>query len=278
VSRLRRGTWKLSGLHAACLALAAGLCSPASTAHAAAEQLVSEQWQFQLTPYLWALALDGDVTVKSVKTKPSVDFDEIFDHLDYGLMVEGEARKGRIGVYVNAIYADLSDTDKIAGIRLRADAQTVWAGAGAYYRLGPWALDPEAGLAGPKVVVDPYAGARYTYLNTKIKIRGGGPQVDANKDWVDPVIGLRTLWQLTPKWSVTALGDIGGFGISGASDFSWQATGLVGYSFGLLGDDNAKVLAGYRALSQDYQSGSGRNEFKWDMTLHGPVLGLAIGF
>ena len=50
------------------------------------------------------------------------------------------------------------------------------------------------------------------------------------------------------------------------------------YSFGLFGTDNANVLADYRALSQDYKDGNGRNEFKWDMTLHGPVLGLAINF
>jgi hypothetical protein len=95
---------------------------------------------------------------------------------------------------------------------------------------------------------------------------------------VDPVIGVRTLWPLTEKFSVTALGDIGGFGIIGASEFSWQAAGLVGYRFSLLGQDNAKMLAGYRALCQDYKSGSGSNEFEWDMTMHGPVLGLALVF
>jgi hypothetical protein len=73
---------------------------------------VSEEWQSQLTPYLWALALDGDVTVKGVKSSLSVSFSDIFDHLDYALMIEGEAREGRIGIYANAIYADLSDTDK----------------------------------------------------------------------------------------------------------------------------------------------------------------------
>jgi hypothetical protein len=260
------------------LAFLAGLYGACCAGPAAAEQLVSDDWQFQLTPYLWALALDGNVTVKGVKTKPSVTFDEIFDHLDYGLMLEADARKGRIGVYANAIYADLSDTDDVAGFRIQAEAQTVWAGAGLYYRLGPWALDPAAGLAGPKVVVDPYAGGRYTYLNTELKLQGGGPQVDADKSWVDPIVGVRTLWELTPKWNINLLGDIGGFGISGASEFSWQAAGLVGYRFGLFGDDNANVLVGYRALYQDYKDGNGSDEFKWDMTLHGPVLGLAINF
>jgi hypothetical protein len=91
------------------------------------------------------LSLDGDVTVKGVKTSPSVDFSEIFDNLDIGLMVEGEIRKGRIGIYANAIYAELGSTDDIGSIEIQADATTVWAGAGAYYRLGPFALDTKRG-------------------------------------------------------------------------------------------------------------------------------------
>jgi hypothetical protein len=261
---------------AASLALAAGLWIAASAASGAAEQLVSDKWQFQVTPYTWALALDGDVTVKGVKSSPSVSFRDILSNLDYALMVEGEARKGRYGLYANAIYADLSVTDKVSGVRIRTDGQTLWAGAGTYYRLGPWALSGSEGASGPSVVVDPYAGARYTYVNTKLKIRDGGPQVDGNKNWVDPIVGIRTIWQLTPKWSVTAFGDIGGFGLG--SDSTWQAAGLVGYRFGLFGDDNARFLAGYRALYQKYKSGSGSNEFKWDMTLSGPTLGLAIDF
>jgi hypothetical protein len=38
------------------------------------------------------------------------------------------------------------------------------------------------------VVVDPYAVARYIYLNVRLEIRDGGPQVDANKSRVDPVV------------------------------------------------------------------------------------------
>ena len=61
------------------------------------------------------------------------------------------------------------------------------------------------------------------------------------------------------------------------SDFTWQLAGLLGYRFPLFGAD-AKAVVGYRALSQDYKSGSGANRFKWDTTLHGPVLGLSFRF
>jgi hypothetical protein len=53
---------------------------------------------------------------------------------------------------------------------------------------------------------------------------------------------------------------------------------LIGYQFSLFGEDNARVFAGYRALSQDYTDGSGNDKFEWDVTLHGPILGLGIRF
>ena len=70
-------------------------------------------------------------------------------------------------------------------------------------------------------------------------------------------------------------GDIGGFGAG--SDFAWSALGLVGYRFEMLGLDSS-ALVGYRALGQDFDTGSGANKFKWDVTMHGPIIGLVTRF
>jgi hypothetical protein len=130
------------------------------------------------------------------------------------------------------------------------------------------------------VTVDTYFGARYTYLDLKLKFKGDFRDrfnnVDQDKSWVEPLLGARTIWDLSERWTVTAAGDIAG--VAFGSDFAWDAFGLIGYRFGLFGENNAKALAGYRALSQDYTDGSGRDKFKWDVTLHGPILGLDIGF
>lgn len=256
--------------------LAALLCVAGSAAPHAADDLVADEWQVQLTPYFWAMALEGDTKVRGIKGEPDVSFQDIWDNLDYAVMLEGEVRKGRFGAFANTIYADLGSDADTDGINIKADATASWSGVGGFYRLGPWTVLPEAGALAPKVVVDPYAGVRYTYLDLKLKVRNGGPQGSDDQDWLDPILGLRTLWQIGENWSVTALGDIGGFGVG--SDFTWQAAGMVGYSFDLFGEDNARFLAGYRALYQDYSSGSGDNEFEWKMTLHGPILGLAIAF
>ena len=53
-----------------------------------------------------------------------------------------------------------------------------------------------------------------------------------------------------------------------------DTTALIGYNFW----ENATVLGGYRAVGLNYESGSGRNNFKANATLHGPVIGLAFTF
>jgi len=100
--------------------------------------------------------------------------------------------------------------------------------------------------------------------------------IDGSESWLDPIVGLRTIWDFAERWNLTLAGNIGGFGAG--SEFAWAATGLFGYRFSLLGKDNANLLFGYRALYQDYKNGSGSNLFEFDATMHGPVIGLSIGF
>jgi len=50
------------------------------------------------------------------------------------------------------------------------------------------------------------------------------------------------------------------------------------FRFGLFGEKDSKVLLGYRALYQDYKSGSGSDKFEWEGTLHGPIFALVIEF
>ena len=266
-----RSIGKITRLLACLFCLIGLVASP----QAVAEDPVSEDWQFQVAPYVWALAAEGDATVKGRTFDVDLSFKDIVEELNYGVMLDGEARKGRVGVIANILYANLGDEENVGGIKIDPDINLFWGSFAGYYRLGPWDLDSAAGDDGPQLIIDPYVGVRYTYLDVDLDI-GGGPNLGGDQDWVDPIVGLRTLWQLTPRWGVTAGGDIGGFGVG--SDFQWMATGLVSYRFGLFGENNSRFLFGYRALHQDYSTGSGTNKFEWDVTLHGPIFAVAIEF
>ena len=224
----------------------------------------------------------------SAETEADVDasFSDILDDLNYAVMLELELRKGRFGLVSDTIYAELEDDGATAEDRLRikATANMLIQGLAGTYRLGTWQLADFA-QAGPlAVTVDPYAGIRYTYLDTELKGRLDLPDLgvdaqrttEADQHWVDPIVGLRTAWTLGERFSLILAGDVGG--TSTNSQYSAQGVGLIGYRFGLFGQDNANLVVGYRALHQKYQDGDGRSRFDWDVTLHGPIAGLDITF
>jgi hypothetical protein len=191
-----------------CLAAALGVIGLWTSPAAVADSPVSDQLEVTAAPYMWFLELDGNATAKGQKADVDVGFDDIWDNLNFGAMFAGEVRKGRIGVYGNVIYADLEATNSAPAAEIKAEITTLWAGLGAYYRLGPWSLDA-TGSEGPQLLLDPYAGARYTYLDVELDVKNGGPTFSGDQDWVDPIVGFRSIWQLTPRWSFTTTSDIG---------------------------------------------------------------------
>jgi hypothetical protein len=82
-----------------------------------------------------------------------------------------------------------------------------WQGAGGFYRLGTRDLADTSGKNSPSVTVDTYFGARYTYLDISLDIKGF-KNVDGDK-----------------HWTINLTGDIGG--VAFGSDFAWNALGRL---------------------------------------------------
>ena len=96
--------------------------------------------------------------------------------------------------------------------------------------------------------------------------------MSASEDWIDPFIGARLRVDLTKKLMLGLRGDIGGFGIG--SEFSWNASAVLGYRFTRL----ISAWVGYRALSVDYEKGGGFNSIEYDLIMHGPMIGMGFYF
>ena len=58
----------------------------------------------------------------------------------------------------------------------------------------------------------------------------------------------------------------------------WLPLGTYSFTFAVRNGVTYSGLLGYRALSVDYEQGSGVNRYEFDVVQHGPVLGLTIGF
>lgn len=233
------------------------------------DPVASGDWDFTLAPlYLWAVKMDGNMTVRGRTQSLKLDFDEIFDKLEAAYTVHFEGfYKRKWGFLFDLSYVNIGDSITTPGPRaatINVDFVDTLIELGAIYRFYNKGRHMFEGLG----------GVRYTDLDTEIDTVGGPgplpvpPKIEANQDWLDLIIGLRYRWQISEKWMLSLRGDIGGFGIGDASDFTWNAIGLIHWKPW----KHVGFLGGYRALYQDYETGSGIDVFKYDMLMHGPIL------
>lgn len=219
-------------------------------------------WEFNLAPfYLWGVSLDGDITLGTTVTPVELAFSDIVDNLEAAFIVHFEGmHTSNWGFLVDINYLDLSSDVNLPGpfnMPANVDFDAAVGELSGLYR-----------IKSDNHAYDLIAGLRYTKLETKATTAAVPTLVDASQDWLDPLIGFRWIWGLADKWSLVARGDVGGFGIG--SDLALQGIALVDWQpFRYV-----SFLAGYRAIYQDYEDGSGADLFRYDATMHGPVLGI----
>lgn len=229
----------------------------------------AEPWTVTLTPYVWLQGTTGNIKVRGIETRIDNSFFDIVKGTDtvLGGFVHLEARQGVWGFYLEGNYAYTS-TEGRTGFGASTDISTgltiVEAGGlltlakgsdGAGSMFSSWRLEGLAGL-------------RYVSFTAEAEI--GPISAKRTVDWVDPLIGLNAIADLSPRWTVIAHADIGGFGIG--SDLTSNLYGLLGYRSTVFG---ASVLStiGYRGLYIDRSRSSRDSTELW---LHGPVLGLTF--
>jgi hypothetical protein len=261
-------------------------------------------WTFSLTPYAWAISLNGSTTVRGRTIDVDASFIDIVNHTEipknlFELAAFGEARYGRFGLLADIVYLKLGlgagitrtrGTDEING--------TVGASAGltikmliaemaAAYEVASW-----NGLTSPtsRTAFDLYAGGRVWWQHADVDInavgtlnifdltfsRAGVLTADKSVSWVDPLVGIRLRHQFAPAWNLAISGDVGGFDVG--SKFSWQVLAALDYEFCRSKTVTWSGMLGYKALSVDYSQGSGLSLYKFDMTMHGPIFGITARF
>ncbi|MGE5238038.1 MAG: hypothetical protein ACM3ON_04475 [Chloroflexota bacterium] len=235
--------------------------------------------------------MSGDATVRGVPVGVSESLSDIWSNLDFGYQLHMEARKNRWGI-LDTTYLSLSSDGDATRVRsgpggelelttqIDVDADiTEWlVEFGGTYNVTRWSLGKE----GTGVAPDILGGGRYWYVKTEIDAeinqtlgdfgRYLSGSISTSKQWVDPFVGLRLVFDLPKNFMVGLRGDVGGFGVG--SDISWNLLGMVGYKISRV----VSLWAGYRALYVDYEDGSGTDKFKLDAWMYGPAIAMAFRF
>ena len=248
------------------------LAGPTVQAAADLDKMQSDEWVTWAAPYLWGLSMDGEAQVGEAQGDVDVGFSDILDDINVGVMGFIDGRKGRLGYFINPIYSQLTTKENVEGERVDVTNDSSILAIGGYYRWIEKSVTGRNGENTGRVVVEPYGGVRWTYMRVEIDVKGVG-QVDESENWLDPIIGSRFMYAWDSRWDIAFAGDVGGFGIG--SDSTWNMHLLLGYRLQLFGRE-AILRGGYRALHQDYDTGSGNSAFQWDVTQEGPIAGVAI--
>jgi hypothetical protein len=251
-------------------ALTATLVAAACAAPAAAQ----EDWRVQVTPYVWAPSIDGEIRPDG--RLPTIDFElsdeAILEDLDAAFFLDVTARRGRLVLLADLTFANLSkderwviprtrltpEIDIEVDVDLKVSSSTLAAGYTVVQR--------------PEIAVDLLGGVRLWSVELDVDVPNRIPRLpdrySASETWADVILGGRLRYQFAPDWSVIAYADYGGF--DWASETTWQAAATVNYRV----SERWYLSAGYRALALDYDAGA----LDLDTTIAGPLFGVTARF
>jgi hypothetical protein len=232
----------------------------------AAPAMADDAWRFSVATYLWLPRTTGTQTIDGISADVDISFRDLVEEFDVlALTARLEAHKRRFGFYLDTFYQDVDgDFGSSQGLRARTELDQVRVDFGAFWH----ALDAPVGDS--RIHLSPYVGGRFTWLKqiVRLSVPGRGVSPGGRESWWEPVVGARAVWEISKPFSILVQGDAGGFGVG--SDLTWQAAAAFQYRF----TDWFQLNLGYYVYDVDYSTGSGRNEFGYDVRQHGPRIGL----
>jgi hypothetical protein len=257
-------TSRLAGSLLAAALLAASL-SPALAADAKAP----DDWRFDVLLYGWAAGIGADLQRSGAAW---IGFARLVDDLDMAFMGAFAASKDKWRFAADVIYMDISEKDS-ATLTLPIGSG-IPASVSVRAELKAWILDPNVQYRlydTDRLQLSALAGARYLSIDGDINRTVASPlgriagELGGTKRWWDGVVGVSGQYNLTKRWYVPFLVDVG----TGDSRLTWQAVAAVGYRF-----DSVDAILGYRYLSWDFKGGASLQ----NLFVTGPYMGLRFSF
>jgi hypothetical protein len=264
------------------LGAAALLSTTALFPSSALAQEAPEEWEFRASLYGYFPDISSQAAFPGAD-EINVDADDLVDHTDNVFMGAFEARRGRLGAFVDVIYMNLGNSVEDAtqlsigdgvplppGVTmdggLNIDAW-VWTLAGSY-RI----------YSSSNASVDLFGGARFLNADADLDYAFSAPfgpfngplqqgSLSAEGESVDAIIGVkgRNTFGAEGRWFVTYYVDAG----AGDADLTWQAFVGAGRSIGRF-----DLTAGWRHLEYEFGDDSRIEDFVFD----GPLVGASINF
>ena len=239
------------------------------------------KWGFYVGPYGWLTGVAGTVVTDGEETEIEVPFKDFLENTRAGLQLYFEARRNRLFLAFDGTWANLGS--EVEGtlfdldIEIRQRIYDIRVGYEIYSTEIGDVINKSKFDWQRRGVIDLFIGGRYFRTEpiiTIIPIIGEEREISGVDSRVDPFVGLRIGWDMSYRWMIAFRGDIGGFGIGDAAQFSWQASVNLGFRV----SKRVVLLAGYRILEYDTVVGEGADRNGTDLRQEGPIIGAGIAF
>jgi hypothetical protein len=233
---------------------------------------VSDEWRFEVTPYLWGIGIRGTVNLNDRFAKSAdMSTSNVLGDLKSGGMIAAEAHKGNWGIMGDFISATLQNSGSVPVLTPDGRAtigdkvtvqQTILTGAFTYT------------LANTKdAYLDALLGVRAIDVTASLGLNVDGTPIQRSiskkTSTVDPIIGAKGRYRIADStWYIPFYGDIGSGG--GTTNLTWQAMAGIGKTFNKVVDASLT----YRALYYDMKEGGVLQK----TTMFGPQAAVTFKF
>lgn len=238
----------------------------------AADAFASD-WQWHVTPYVWAtdIAVDASIDDRQV-VDAEIPVEDLIEDIDTIAQVRIEARHGRHGVMLDLFDVTMSKEPGRATLPNGAGEALLSSEVGMTILDLAGVYDPKGDGQGLSFLF----GARILDQRAEIDARfdlGSGTSVakryETGETLIDALVGVRFDRSLTPRWTYRMQADVS----TGGTDLTWSAGPSVGWRFGKR--ERYELLAGYRYMEVDFASD---DAVEATMTLSGFSTGLRVSF
>lgn len=233
-------------------------------------------WGFFIAPYGWLTGVEGTVVTDGEGVDLDVPFEDFYESTRAGLQLYFEARRNKLFFAFDGTWATLGgemdghllDLD----IEVRQRIYDVRIGYEVYNKkLGDVIQKPKFDWQ-RRGIIDLFVGGRYFRTEpviTLTPIIGDPRKISGVDSRIDPFLGLRIGWDMSYRWAIGFRGDIGGFGIGDAAQFTWQGAAELGFRL----SRRITLFGGYRYLEHDTVTGEGEERNGTDLRQGGPIIG-----
>jgi len=252
----------------------AAACALLSALPLSAAAQGTDTWKWEVAIYAYLPSVGGTTAFPVGNgSNVSVDADDVLDALNFALMGQIEARKGRWGVWSDLVYADFGNSNQntrsftVNGQPVTVDGNqgldikaTVWSLAGIY----SMAPDMRADLLFGTRMIDMKNTLNWSTSSSIAALPGQSGTSTVDASYWDAIIGVKGRYAFgqDARWFLPYHLDVG----AGESEFTWQVSAGVGYRFGW-----GSMFATWRYLEYDFKSGPVQS-----VSFNGPVFGASF--